>query len=658
MSAVGWILFSFVAGLAALYVAYVYRRREMPGRGRRGLAALRVLALALLLLVVFNPELPTAERLTRRPPAVLLDGSLSMTLPAVDGSGSVWDAAKEEARRLAGGSPVLVFDRSVRAVTPQALGELTPVDAGARLLPALRAAAESGARRVVVVTDGRIEDAAEVARWLPALRLDLEFRTMGGEPPANRALIEAEAPAWAESGRPIEVRFGVAATGGATDSVTVRVLQDGRVLGEARTVAAAWPRIASGSIGVTPQPPPSGGFARLEVALEPGDAIPDDDRRSLYVFVTDQPVGVALVSFAPDWEPRFLEPVLAQALGLPIRGYLRLTADGYHATGVGLGIGAAATEEEVRRAAGRADLLVLHGLDEAAPAWARELAGRHPRVLVLAGTTGGDVGLPVRPGAPLPAEWYADADPPASPIAPLLAGIDVADAPPLTTLRPVSPQTGVWVALEATRGRQGVPLPLAVAGEDAGRRWVLATGDGYWRWAFRGDASRQLYARFWGALSGWLVRERAVATDAEVRPARRAIERGGAIAWRAPEAVDSLVVRLRPHDGGELEAVLLATRGDSVAQPAPPPGHYEYEVVAYAADQARAAGRGELTVESYSPEFSRSAVSVAELAASPAAVGETADLPGRPLRAATAPYILIVMLLAAEWALRRRWGLR
>jgi hypothetical protein len=44
-----------------------------------------------------------------------------------------------------------------------------------------------------------------------------------------------------------------------------------------------------------------------------------------------------------------------------------------------------------------------------------------------------------------------------------------------------------------------------------------------------------------------------------------------------------------------------------------------------------------------------------------AAIGvgpDRTERPGRPLHTVPWPYVLIVLLLAAEWVLRRRWGVR
>jgi hypothetical protein len=663
MSAVGWAGFVIAAAAAVAVALYVYRRRELPGRGRGVLAALRAAALLILLLVLFDPQLPgRAGGAPGGGTVVLLDGSLSMLLPSTPGAAATrWDEARAEALRRAGGRQVIVFGEAAVPVAAAELRELQPEAPVARLLPALRAAAEAGARQAVVLTDGRIEDAREAATWLPSLGIEVEFRRVGGDAPANRALAELQAPAWAEAGRPVAVSFGVLATGGGGESVTVVVRQGEEVLGSATVPVAPDGRVATGEIAVTPRAPAGGGQVRLDVAIEPGDAIAADDVRSRYVFVTDQPAGVVLVSFSPDWEPRFLQPVLAQVLGLPVRGYLQVDgATPYRASGLGFEAGATATEDEVRRAAGRADLLVLHGYDEGAPGWARELAGRHPRLMVLAGGFGTMPGLPVETGAPVQAEWYPAAELPASPVAPLLAGVETADAPPLTMLRPATPLAGAWASLNATRGVRGAASPAAVAGQSGARRWAVATGQGYWRWSFRGEPYRQLYSRFWGALAGWLMTERPVADGAEVRPDRRVVQRGGSIVWRLPAGeLDSVAVRLAEAGGGVvMDTVLTGLAADSALHRAPRPGHYRYEATAFAGGTAAAAGQGELTVESYTPEFARAAVDLGALTGGARPVGARAAGGGRPLHSSPLPYVIIVTLIAVEWVLRRRWGLR
>src|SRR5690606_6302793 len=108
------------------------------------------------------------------------------------------------------------------------------------------------------------------------------------------------------------------------DSARLVVRQDGRVLAEAALLAPPTGRTATARLQVRPVSPGEPGYVRLDVALEPGDVVPADDQRSLALFISPDPAGVAVISLQPDWEPRFLLPVLERSLGLPARGFLRI----------------------------------------------------------------------------------------------------------------------------------------------------------------------------------------------------------------------------------------------------------------------------------------------------------------------------------------------
>jgi hypothetical protein len=658
MTAVQWIFFAACALAALGLVVYFYRRRETPGRGRMLLAALRGAALVLLILLLFDPRMPAlADPAGSRGRQVLLDASLSMELPAEDG-GTRWDAAVGEAAALADERGVILFGDAPRVVPADSLDRLAPSANASRLLPALEAAAEAGVRRVVVLTDGGIEDGAEVARWLARLGLDLETRTIDGAP-GNRGLTEVEAPSWAKTGEPVDIRFGVVSDGQPGDSLRVSIQRDGAVLAQTVIPSAGPGRVATGTLRFTPTA--AGEAARYEVALAGSDGAADDDARTIYLRVSDDPAGVVLVSFLPDWEPRFLLPLLERALGLPVAGYLRAGSGDFVRTGTGLEAGARTPLEQVRAAVGQADLLVLHGYDRSTPAWATEALSTAPRVLLFPGSGDPDLPFPLLLDQAVADDWYLVEDLPASPVASLLAGIDLAGVPPLTSMHRAQLQEGVWAPLHASRGRRGAPGPLAVGGATAGRRWVVAMGTGYWRWAFRGGAPKQVYDRLWGALGGWLVQEQGAVSAAGVRPLRRIVPRGGRTGWAAPGlAPDSIAVTMTAADGTvALDTVLAVAAGDTVAAPAMAPGHYSYHVRAIADGATVAEGDGPLTVERYSPEFTRADGGPAQLESGIVPVGPSAGaLPGRPLHAAGWPYIVLIVLIATEWVLRRRWGLR
>lgn len=662
MDLTGWAFFALTAAAALAMVGYLYGRREVPGQGRRFLAALRWGAIALLLLLLFDPEISVrglsggAERVQ-----VLLDGSLSMATPLAPGDPETrWSAAVSEARRVAGGGEVLVFGEEPVSVPVDSLGEWSPSSPRSRLAPALRAAAEGGARRVIVVTDGGVDDISEVERILPLLGVNVEVRSPDGEEVPNRAIAEVEAPGWAEAGKPLEVRVGVSARGGGEDSVRVVLREGDEVLAEARVASPEDGRVSTAVLNFSPTAPPDGGVVRYDLELEGEDPIPDDDGRSIYVFVDEKPAGVALVSFRPDWEPRFLQPVLEQALGLPVRGYLRAQGDRYLTLGAGAEAGGAVGEAEVRRAVSRASILVLHGLGAGAPGWALEAAREGRRVLVFPGA-GELSALPLNISAPERGDWFTTGEIPGSPIAEHLSGLRVEGLPPLEAVRPVSLPAGAWTPLMASRGRGAdTSVPVVAGIEDRGRRAVVSLADGFWRWALRDGPARESYRRLWSALSGWLLEDDRMVDGGPVRPLDRVSPRGVAPRWVAASGDASVVdsVSLRVFDAtGEvaLDTVLAVAGGDTVATPLLAPGHYRYET--WAGDDSERV-EGSFTVESYSPEYLRASVAIAEVAAEAAEGSAPERGPGRPLHTEPWPYLAFVLLVSTEWIFRRRWGLR
>ena len=107
---------------------------------------------------------------------------------------------------------------------------------------------------------------------------------------------------------------------------------------------------------------------RLLVSL-PGDGFEADDAKSAYTEVDPEEGGLVLLSLQPDWEPRFLLPVLSQITGLASSGFLGLSGGRYLRLGSGAQVGPLADEIEVREALARADFVVLHGLGAGAPDW-------------------------------------------------------------------------------------------------------------------------------------------------------------------------------------------------------------------------------------------------------------------------------------------------
>lgn len=666
MALSAWLAYSFIA--AALIGAAIlhYRLREPGGPARTlTLGMLRGGSLALVALLLFDPVVPRA-RAAGGVVVAVVDASLSMSMPGPGGTGRERAWAEVEAldpdRVLLFGDRPSPWDREADA--PPALTTRS------KLAPALRAAVESGADRVVVITDGAVEDPGEAAAMARAAGVPVELRRVGPAE-ANLAIGPLTAPAWIEPGSAGTVEVEVETREGAgalPESVTVTLARGGAVLDRARLRVPPGGR--SGSVSLRFRADDAAGSSvRLDVAVDPGGSVAVDDTGSVYVRVAEEPAGVALVSFRPGQEPRFLVPVLERALGVPVRGWMRLAEDRYIRVGEGGDAGGVAGADAVRRAVADARLVVLHGVDADAPGWALDRARRAPAVLVFPGDPP-PATLPVELGPPVEGDWYVAPDIPSSPVGPLLAGLDAAEAPPLSALRTAPLPPGFWTPLSVLRNRRGRPEPAVAAGRVGRRRVAVAMGTGYWRWAFSGAASRGVYERLWAAVAAWLLEEPGTDGGARVRPAERVGGRGEPVRWLLPPALDSATVRVwpeasgpggggSPSSGGASEpdpagAVVDTTLGAGEPRTPPlPPGHYRYRARA----GAELVGEGAFTVASRSPEFTRPPVAL-ELESGDDSAERADTGGGRPLRTAPWPWLVLTLLLAAEWVLRRRWGLR
>lgn len=691
-----WIVFLLLALLALATTTYAYLRREPAIGGRKLLIALRAGTLLVLLLLLFDPAagLIRGDSGGSDAPAVLLDASLSMSLPVhPDSSTTRWERALPFAHVIAGSGSVVLFGDRPAVVSADSLADHFPGSIDSRLYPALRTVLEAGASRATVIGDGELEDLAAVERWLAREGVPVEFRDPVAPALPDFALVAADGPEWVEEGEEVRVRAEIAASGWVEspgqrerpDSVTLRVFEGQRVRAVERVETPPDGRVVLATLEFSARAPAGGGLVRYDIRIESEDAIPDDDVRSVYVRVSEDPQGVVLISFRPDWEPRFLLPVLARSTGLPARGYLRLANGSYLSLRSGADERAAVQESAIRAAAASADLLVLHGIGDGAPAWARALSGSASRVLMFPAADAPEAVLPVSLPPPAAGEWYADDDLPSSPIVGLLAGFETDSLPPLSGVRPSTAGEGTWSPLRVRRGRSGPPAAALLAGEEAGRRWSVVNGTGFWRWAFRPGAPRRAYRQLWSGVAGWLLEDGAAATAEALQPLRRSIPRGERLQWAVADAgADSIEVALQPQTGvdssGRADTAALEPAGAAGAEsrgatgpwripvregvatgPVVPPGHYTYRGRVFAGGAATDSAGGALTVERYSPEFARPRGDLPErteeLAGASAGPFDGSTRAAR-LHTSVWPYLLLILLLCAEWTLRRRWGLR
>lgn len=637
--------FVLLAGALAGVAAWVYLRAELPVARAGRLAALRGAALILLAALVLDVRLPWAGGAHSPPRWALLDVSASMGA----GDGGAWDRALARARALeAEGWTVVPFGAGIAATDP--LGS-APAAPSTELAPALARAVEAGAAQVRVLSDLRFHDPVASASALAVARLDVTFEDLGA-PAVNAGVSSFAVEDQPRRGEPTTARVEYFASGVA-DSLVAEVREEGTVVAVRALAPPAEGRLGRAEV---PLPPPRAeGRVRYTVRLlVPGDAFPSDDHGVAYMAAGREEAALVVVSLRPDWEPRALLPVLGEATGLRAVGYLRAGSDRFVPMGGALERGAPVDSATVGRAARSAALLVVHGADARADAFARSLAELGGRVLLWPADASGAEASGFGVTGPLPGEWYLAEDGGASPLAGDLAGVPVRDLPPLSGLLAWDAGGGGRAAAMVRPGGTGEPHPAVVLDASGGARRALVLASGFRRWAARGGEPREAYRRLWAGVAGWLLAGSAEAPAGEVRPQGFVVAGALPVAWRVPGA-DGAPVRLQVTDSaGSIVADTLLTPGSPAVTRGLPPGTY-----AYRASRGDApAGAGRFDVEARTDELLPRRGAPEAVRAPGAPPTGAAPAGGSPLRTRAWPYLLILALLSAEWVGRRRAGLR
>ena len=682
--------------LAGGFCAWVYYRREFEVPSRAPLLAARLVAVAGVAAILWNPVIPTGPGRTGPERYVVLDASRSMAALAADGR-PLWDEAVEAARaHEAAGARILAAGGSVIPVDGAALDELAPDGPASAMAGAVGIAAEAGAREVVLVTDRRLSDPVATALAARRLGVGLTVDTLAAAG-ANVGLARLSLPAAALGGEAVTGRVEIEGTTG-EDSVTVVIEVDGELVQALRVPAPAGggSRSADFSLGGTL----GAGEHQVTARIETEDAFARDDERTAVIEVDPEETGVLLVSFSPDWEPRFLLPVLDQVTGLPVRGFLRTGPDSYSAmaspdgglAGAGGADGEAGGVEgappvvdaaTMERLLGRAEMVAAMGLDEAAAEMVERAAAGVRRLLLFpvdgAGAAVGGVAAGVARGG----EWYLD-DPPPSPIAGGIERFSGAGLPPLTHVLPLSGEAP-GSALSLRLGGAGEAETGLILRQDGGRRVAVVLASGFWRWAFRGGEARDHYRRLWASVGGWMLADEPLALGPRIRPERRVLQEGAPAPWLAA-ADRSGAVAITVLDGAGavvVDSVVAVPPDGRFSLPGLPAGAYSYRARPTASTDpgqgGEAAGEGaaarpdgepppdaravpdtvsgSFRVEAFTDEMLRLPTPAAALTA-PVRAGAEAGAGSRPLRTWPGLYLLVLAAVLAEWIGRRRAGLR
>jgi hypothetical protein len=593
-----------VAILAFGLAAFTYLGMERLGR--RGLIPLlcRGIAWTALGLTLLNLSCPVRGAPQR--PLVLLDASLSM-----GAAGGYWREARDSARRW--GEVRTFGDERLRTDT-------TPTRGRSLLAPALLAASASD-RPLLVVSDGEIEDRQEIP---PDILARTGIRTFPRDRRPDLAIIRVSGPARVSAGDSIPIEVLVQGSGGRTrDSIPVEITAGTAKLA---TRSVRLRGESGGRARIVIRSPLLAGDHLLRVSLVgSGDAEPRTDTRLHLVTVAPTP-GVVLLASPADWDSRFLYRTLREVGQLPVRGFARLQGERWRSMTDLRPV----SVDQVRRAARRADLLILKGgvgnLAEGSLARG---------IWSWPSGEGGE--------AQIAGDWYLTAVD-ASPLAGAFLGQPVDSFPPAIQLTPMETGPRDWVALYARLGRRGLQRPAAFGRQDGGVRRVTVAADGLWRWAFRGGSSEQSYRSWVAATASWLLGG-ADSARGVARPVQNVAANGRPVTfeWIGSGSATPEVVGWSGGTGERVDT--LHFNGDGRATVWLEPGEYRYRLAS--------GGSGTVAVEQYSDEFLSRPIVLTPHGAR--ATGPTTRTTAREWLWL---FAICVLALAGEWLARRRLGLR
>jgi hypothetical protein len=607
----------FIVLLAFGLAAFTYLRLERLGTRAWVAWLCRGIAWTALGLLLLNLSCPVRGAPLR--PLVLLDASLSLGAP-----GGHWAEARDSALRW---GEVRTFGDERRS------RDTVPTRGRSLLAPALVAATASD-RPIIVVSDGEIEDRRDIP---PDILARSKVRLFPRDLQPDLAITQLSGPRQVSAGDSVPIEVQVQATTQTTrDSVRVEVFAgSSRVAARSvrlRRENAGRARIVFSSAGL-----PAGDHL-LRVRLgQSGDAEPRTDTRLLLLTVTPTP-GVVFLAGPADWDSRFLYHTLHEVAQLPVRGYVRLDGNRWRSM-TDLRLVAA---DQVRRAARRADLLILKGgvANFAEGSSARGI-WRWPS---------GESGESQAPG-----DWYLSAAD-GSPVAGAFLGQPVDSFPPAIQLTPMEVGPRDWIALYAQLGRRGIQRPAVFGQQDGRVRRVTVAVDGLWRWPFRGGSSEQSYRSWVAATASWLL-SGADSARGVARPVQPVVANGRpvvfewvgsgspmplGVAWSSVGRAEEEVVR---QERGAEPIDTLHFDGEGRATVWLAPGEYRYRLTR--------GGVGMVAVEQYSDELlpHPRTLTTHEARASRSSTRTSA-------RDWLWLFGICILALSGEWLARRRLGLR
>lgn len=730
-----WLALAAAAAIAGL--AYVsYRRPPVPLSGLRRwtLTALRATAMAALVFFLCRP-------IVMRPPAggegivvpILVDGSRSMRIADADGRPRIERAVTLLERELLPGladgftPELLVFGESV---TPAA----APSDIGATLRQTDLAGAVAAVRdryrgqriaAIVVVSDGgETRAAAAPGGGGPPVFAVGVGSTEGGQD-LEVTGISAGDPRLDQTS--VDLRVSAVSRGFGRASLDLRVLANGRLV-ESRTIApAADGAPVDETFTVSPDPLNATVYT-AELAALSGEAVVENNARSVLVSPAGRRRRVLTLQGAPGYEHSFLARALAADSGLEIDSVVRKGKNdaGQNTFLVQAGGGRAESLisgfPATREALFAYDALLVANVEgdvftrTQLALIADFVAVRGGGLLVLGGRAFSDKGLL---GTPLEAVLPLELNDRRGGLVAAELGLGRPSAHhtvmvtpeglthPVMRIETSGDRRAAWAALPAlaasaplggprpgatvlavTSTPSGAVYPLVAVQRYGSGRSMIFAGEASWRWRMLMPATDRTYEFFWRQATRWLASPSPDPVSVEVPASAEPGDRIDLVvdvrdAAFAPAANASVEATLTAPGA---EPVPLATRravGEAARHVAAvrPDQVGLYRVRAEARQGHRSLGVADrwFYVGGSDRELSDPRLNAGVLRRLAAASGGryfTVDEAGRLVDAirSAAPsdtvleqrdlwhrpwaMALVLTLLAAEWILRRRWGLR
>ena len=637
-----WVAAALAFTLAAGFSSFVYLRREPTVPGRSVALALRTISLGLLLWLLLAPELRLAGGGSVTPDAwVGLDTSRSMTL-----AGPLPDA-----EQLSSGAHSLEFGSE------------------SRLAPLVRRAAESGVPRLELWTDLRVADGAEALALAQAAGMGLEVHDVGRDV-MSTGVAAITAPPFASPGDAVEVLVDITATEAAAgqrarvvlardglpiDSTEVVLPDAGQVLTVTLQPRVSEPAAGSAQSASDDSGPPAVVWSAQAVLLEGEDEASWDNVRHAVTYLEAGPGGIEFITAQPDWEPRTLVPLMAEVSALPATAWLRLPEGEWLQMGTRERLSDLGLVDRI--AAAR--LVVVQGpLPQLPQRIARAaLAARRRLVFVADSADGAAFGLRLQR---LPnAEWYPDLTS-ASALGSTLSDLDLATIPPLQDAWGAGTLGDEMLAglRAAPPGGEAQPV-LILHDEGVERRSVLVLASDFWRWGTRTGDVGEAYRRLFSSSLGWLLQLTQRPGEGMLGPRTRVAQASSAVPWRGDSSVQGPVeVRWVDEQGvGPSRVDTLRFDEAGLAQaPALQAGVWAWQAHVLAAGDSARTWRGRLPVDEADDElrWPRDTLLLKGVEARQARMASARP----PLRTSPWPWLVVMVLLAAEWLVRRRIGLR